>query len=171
MTEIVYAESGDHLEYIKDLLRTLAEWHREQYQDDPELMDFYFNAHKIESELENLPGEYAFPGGRLLLAFCNGQPAGCVALRGINLKDCEMKRMFVYPQFSGRHIDRSLTEKIIDEARAIGYSKMLLDTSIRQQDTQILYKSLGFREMAPYYEPPAVIRKWLVFMEMDLNRE
>jgi ribosomal protein S18 acetylase RimI-like enzyme len=112
----------------------------------------------FQEELENLPGEYAPPSGRLLLAFLEPLPvgqeavaAGCGALRKISAEICEMKRLYVRPDFRGKKIGRLLAEALIAEARAIGYPAMRLDTvpSIMAQAIA-LYRSIGFREIPPY---------------------
>lgn len=97
------------------------------------------------------------------------EPAGCVALREIDSTRCEMKRMFVYPQWHGQGVGRALAEAVVGDARALGYQCMLLDTSIRQAEAQALYRRLGFRDIAPYYGVPEALRKWLVFMELPLQ--
>jgi GNAT superfamily N-acetyltransferase len=87
------------------------------------------------------------PDGSLLLAFYNDQPAGCVALKKLDDSFCEMKRMFVYPEFHGKGIGYALAKAIIDEAKKIGYSNMKLDTSIRQIEAQKLYQGFGFKNI------------------------
>ena len=77
--------------------------------------------------------------------------------------------MFVYPEYHGQGVGRALAEAIIREARDLGYQRMLLDTSIRQAEAQTLYRRLGFRDVAPYYELPDALRNWLVFMELPLQ--
>ena len=96
-------------------------------------------------------------------------PAGCVALRQIDAEACEMKRMFVYPQFHGLGIGRALADAVIERARQLNYARMLLDTSWRQKEAQALYRSYGFRDVAPYYDLPDDLRSWLVFMELPLD--
>jgi GNAT superfamily N-acetyltransferase len=80
-----------------------------------------------------------------------------------------MKRMFVYPDQQGRGVGRALAEAIVRDARAIGYRRMLLDTSFRQAEALALYRRIGFRDIAPYYDLPDALRSWLVFMEMSLQ--
>ena len=97
----------------------------------------------FERELAELPGNYAAPVGRLLLAFEHVEPAGCVALRPFDLKRGEMKRLYVRPAFRGRGLGRELAVKIIDEARAAGYHEMVLDTLDTLKPAIELYRSLG----------------------------
>ena len=80
-----------------------------------------------------------------------------------------MKRMFVYPQFHGLGIGRALADAVIERARQLNYARMLLDTSWRQKEAQALYRSYGFRDVAPYYDLPDDLRSWLVFMELPLD--
>ena len=120
----------------------------------------------FDQELATLPGKYAPPSGRLMLAFLNEQLAGCIALRAISNDRCEMKRLFVRPSFRGTGLGRVLVEALINEARTIGYKSMLLDTLPGRMDSAIeLYKKFGFEEIAPYYENPVENAK---FMELKL---
>jgi ribosomal protein S18 acetylase RimI-like enzyme len=150
-------------------MRAFIAWHRGRHQQDLDLIDSYFDDAAFEEELATLPGKYAPPGGQLFLATVDGAPAGCVALREIDAARCEMKRMFVYPEYHGRGVGRALAEAGLDAGRAAGYRTMLLDTSVRQKEAQALYQRVGFREVAPYYELSDDLRNWLVFMERSLD--
>ena len=112
----------------------------------------------FEAELASLPGEYAPPGGRLLLAFVADALAGCGALRALADVDhanaCEMKRLYVRPAFRRFGLGRALAEALLDEARGAGYSVMLLDTLDEMESARELYATLGFVETAPYYFNP-----------------
>ena len=109
----------------------------------------------FDQEVAGLPGNYAPPSGRLFLAYLGAQPAGCIALRKQTDSICEMKRLFLRPEARGKHVGRKLVETIIDEARAIGYKRMRLDTMIGRMDAAIaLYRTVGFEEIPPYYETP-----------------
>jgi carbonic anhydrase len=122
----------------------------------------------FEKELAELPGGYAPPEGRLLLVILNGEIAGCVALRKINDdRTCEMKRLYVRPKFRGKGIGKASVIKLIEEARALGYARMRLDTLPSQMSEAIkVYRLLGFREIEPYYHNPV---EGAMFMELTLK--
>jgi GNAT superfamily N-acetyltransferase len=108
----------------------------------------------FESELAGLPGEYAPPRGCFLLARCDGAVAGCVGLRPVSPDECEMKRLYVRPAFRAAGVGRVLVERLIDEARAMGYRRMCLDTLPTMAKAQRLYESFGFSDIAPYRHNP-----------------
>jgi GNAT superfamily N-acetyltransferase len=158
------------LDQVRAIMRAFIAWHRECHRDDLHLIDQYFDAAAFDNELATLPGACQPPKGQLLLATVDGAPAGCVALREIDAAACEMKRLFVYPQYHGRGVGLALAREVIAQARTLGYLRMRLDTSIRQEQAIGLYKRLGFKMMmAPYYEVPEAMRSWLVFMELQLQ--
>jgi putative acetyltransferase len=105
-------------------------------------------------ELANLPGEYSSPSGRLLLAMDKNAAMGCVALRELRGRDCEMKRLYVRPAARGRGIGRLLTRAVLIEAREIGYDRVFLDTLPSMSAARALYDSLGFGEVPPYCHNP-----------------
>ena len=120
----------------------------------------------FDSELAGLPGAYAPPEGRLLLALYEGQLAGCVALRKFEDRVCEMKRLFVRPAFRGQGIGRVLARRVIEEAHAAGYSTMRLDTLARMRAATALYESLGFRRIEAYRPNPL---EDVVYLELTLT--
>ncbi len=150
-------------------MRAFVAWHRERHAEDIELVERYFDQRAFDGELAGLPGKYARPRGRLLLAHLDGKPAGCVALRDLGDGRCEMKRMFVPETFRGRGVGRALAERIIAEGREAGYRAMRLDTSRRQNEAMRLYESCGFRRIPPYYDLAEDMRGWLVFFELALR--
>lgn len=168
MALIVEPERPAELDDVRSLMRTFLAWHRERHVEDIELIERYFDQRAFEEELAGLPGKYARPHGRLLLAYVEGKPAGCVALRDLGGGICEMKRMFVPDAFRGQGVGRTLAERIIAEAKDAGYRAMRLDTSRRQAEAMKLYESMGFRRTAPYYPMTDDVRDWLVFFELAL---
>lgn len=112
----------------------------------------------FESELTELPGEYAEPRGALLMALIGEELAGCCALRPLDAVDypnaCEMKRLYVRQDFRRGGVGRQLVEAILDCARLAGYDCVLLDTLDEMESARALYQDLGFEEIPPYYHNP-----------------
>jgi GNAT superfamily N-acetyltransferase len=169
MIAIRQATTADELTEVQKLMRAFIAWHRDRHHREAELIDRYFDAEAFEQELATLPGDYAPPAGRLLLADCDNRVAGCVALRDLGDGACEMKRMFVYPEFHGQGVGKALGEAIVAEGALAGYSLMRLDTGSRQIEAQTLYRRLGFTVIPPYYDLPDDLAQWLVFMERELK--
>lgn len=120
----------------------------------------------FDEELAGLPGKYARPHGRLLLAAHDEQAAGCVGMRALQDGICEMKRLYVRPAFRGKSIGRLLAERLISEARGIGYTRMRLDTVVgKMADAVALYRRLGFVEIPPYCANPI---EGAVYLELSL---
>ncbi len=128
-------------------------------------MDLCFQG--FEEELAGLPGKYAPPSGALLIARGDGRVAGCVGVRGIGDQQCEMKRLFVRPEFRGLGLGRRLAEQIIEEAVSIGYKHMKLDTFGFLEEAVQLYRTLGFREIEAYYDNPL---DGVQYWELDMRK-
>ena len=157
MLKILDAQAGENLEKARNLF--------EEYRGTL-FFDLCFQ--NFDEELANLPGEYAPPTGCLLLATYQGNAAGCVALRRIDKTICEMKRLFVRPQFQRKGIGWALAEAVIERAKRAGYKQMRLDTAPTMNAARDLYESLGFEEIEAYRYNPL---KGAVFMELLLNRK
>ncbi len=151
---ILHATTPEHLAAIRDLFQEYAAWLR---------IDLCFQG--FAEEVATLPGLYAPPRGSLLLATEGERSAGCIALRPIDDAVCEMKRLFVRPERRGSGLGRALAERIIAEARGIGYESMRLDTLPVMGGAIRLYKSLGFVRRSAYYDTPI---PETVFMELAL---
>ncbi|MEN6461093.1 MAG: GNAT family N-acetyltransferase [Syntrophomonas sp.] len=118
-----------------------------------------------KQELEQLPGKYALPDGRLYIAYDENKTKGCIALRKITDTICEMKRLYVRPEFRGQKIGQMLAEQIIEDAAKLKYKYMVLDTLAKLKSAVILYKKLGFYEIEPYYQNPL---ENVIYMRLDL---
>ena len=154
MLKIFPAEVDKDLEMIRMLFA--------EYADS---LSFDLDFQDFEEELANLPSGYAPPSGCLLLAKYKDQLAGCVALRQISEEVCEMKRLYVRPEFRCLGIGRALAQAIIDQARRIGYIYMRLDTVPSMEIARTLYTSLDFKQISPYRHNPIT---GAVFMELKL---
>jgi len=152
---IVQAESAAQLAQARELFLEYAK-----------SLNFDLCFQNFDKELAGLPGDYAPPEGRLLLAEYQGQMAGCVALHKLGANICEMKRLYSRPQFRGKGVGRALAEQVIAEARSIGYTRMRLDTVAPvMQDAVAMYRRFGFKEIAPYRLNPIA---GTLYMELEL---
>jgi ribosomal protein S18 acetylase RimI-like enzyme len=139
---------------------------RELFLEYSNSLGFSLCFQSFDQELASLPGDYAPPEGRLILISTNGQPVGCVALHKIDHDSCEMKRLYVRPQFRGQGLGRALARTIIAAARQIGYKKLRLDTvEPMMQAAVAMYRQLGFREIQPYRPNPIA---GALYMELQL---
>ncbi len=145
--ELLHADTPAQVDAVRELFREYAA---------SLAVDLCFQ--NFEAELATLPGDYAEPGGALLLALVDGAPAGCVAMRPLPESDhvnaCEMKRLYVRRAFRRFGLGRLLTQQLIDVATQAGHSCMLLDTLDDMEAARGLYTSLGFEEIPPYYFNP-----------------
>jgi ribosomal protein S18 acetylase RimI-like enzyme len=155
MPEIVNVTNGEDLALIRAL-----------FLEYSQSLGVDLSFQNFNEELKNLPGKYAPPDGCLLLARHGGKTAGCVALRKLEDGVCEMKRLYVLPEFHGLGWGRRLAERVIKEAREIGYQKMRLDTLATMTAAQKLYRALGFVEIEAYRFNP---EPGAVFMELDMS--
>lgn len=151
---VLEAASGEHLAVARELFVEYA---------SAIGVDLCFQS--FDQELSTLPGRYAPPEGRLRVAFANSTPAGCVALRKIGVQICEMKRLYVRPQYRAQGLGRALAQSVIEAAREVGYARMCLDTLGSMDAAIALYRSLGFARIPPYYDNP---HPDAVFMELPL---
>ncbi|MEQ1645690.1 MAG: GNAT family N-acetyltransferase [Pyrinomonadaceae bacterium] len=153
--KVVQAESATQIDDARAIFREFEVW-----------IDLDLCFQGFEAELAALPGKYAMPDGRLLLAYVDDRLAGCIAMRKLEDGICEMKRLFVRDDFRGLRIGISLIERLLADAREIGYSRMRLDTFPPKMGKAVsLYETHGFVEIPPYYENP---HGDVLFMELSL---
>jgi ribosomal protein S18 acetylase RimI-like enzyme len=153
--EIHQAESAAQIESIRELFLEYAQ-----------SLSFNLCFQSFDQELAGLPGDYAPPDGRLLLATQPGSLVGCIALHKLADGICEMKRLYVRPQFRGKGLGKVLAKRVIEDARGIGYRQLRLDTVESDMRTAIaMYRKLGFREIAPYRANPI---DGALYMELQL---
>ena len=139
---------------------------RELFLEYAQSLGFSLCFQHFDKELAELPGDYAPPSGRLLLAEFEGELAGCVALHKFEANICEMKRLYLRPKFRGKGLGRVLAETIIAAAQTIGYKTMRLDTvEPVMKNAVAMYGRLGFREIAPYRANPM---PGTLYMELEL---
>ena len=149
--ELIQAALPEHIEQARSL-----------FLEYGSSLGFSLCFQSFDEELKSLPGAYGPPSGRLLLARCTGHAAGCVALRKLEAGICEMKRLYVRPADRGMSLGRMLVERIIAEARIIGYERMRLDTiESAMKDAIALYRRMGFEEIAPYSVIPIEDALWM----------
>jgi ribosomal protein S18 acetylase RimI-like enzyme len=154
---IVTAEEPMQIDHVRTLFREYAS-----------LLGFSLCFQSFDAELAGLPGEYRPPEGRLLLAFNHEMAAGCVASRRLEDRTCEMKRLYVRPEFRGRGLGKNLVLALIERARESSYERMRLDTIAASMTEAVgLYRSLGFEEIAPYHDKPI---PGAIHLELDLRQ-
>ena len=153
---LVNIEQGERLDTVAALFRQYEKW-----------LNFDLCFQDFENELKSLPGDYAPPKGRLLLAYDGERAVGCVALRPMDETVCEMKRLYVSPACRGKGLGRMLAVEVVRQAREIGYESMRLDTVDWMKEAITLYRSLGFEEIEAYRYNPI---EGAVYMELRLDQ-
>jgi len=153
---------GKPIDLIQATLPEHIEQARELFLEYGKSLGFSLCFQSFDEELKNLPGAYGLPNGRLLLARHGDHAAGCIAMRKLEDRICEMKRLYVRPEDRGKGLGRMLVERLIAEARAAGYQRMRLDTvESAMKDAVVLYRRIGFREIAPYSSIPIESALWM----------
>jgi putative acetyltransferase len=152
---LTQVESPAHIELARELFLEYAQ-----------SLGFSLCFQNFDQELAGLPGDYVPPGGCLLVAEYRSQVAGCVALHQLEAGICEMKRLYLRPQFRGKGLGRALAETVIAQARASGCRKMRLDTVEPVMPNAVaIYRRLGFKEIEPYRPNPI---DGALYMELEL---
>jgi GNAT superfamily N-acetyltransferase len=165
MLRIFPVETDQDIDSVRVLFIEYADFLKQElceYAGLPWVVQYYLD---FEEETANLRDRYSQPEGFLLLAGYEGQLAGCVALGKLSDGICEMKRLFVRKEYQRRGIGTALCEALIEGAKRVGYTHMRLATAL--EPPKALYKSLGFKQIAPFRDIPDEIRG-VAHMELNL---
>ena len=161
MDELKLIYAYDHPDEVGELFKEYTDM---LIEGDSTFAD-YLSIQNYDEELKHLEVKYGMPEGRLYLAYYEGRLAGCIGLRKIDTQNCEMKRLYVRPSFRGKKIGGFLVEKIIADAKEIGYAHMLLDTLPFLESACAIYQKEGFYEIPSYNDSPMDAS---IFMKLDL---
>lgn len=167
---ITQVESQQQITDVQALLHEYLAWSATLSEDNISAPTF----EGYEQELAELPGIYVPPAGRLLIAYYDQQPAGCVALKPIDeaassdAKTAELKRLYVKPELRGLKIGYALVSHLMQEARQAGYQRMILDSHITMQTAHDIYEAHGFRRVDAPADFPEWLKPVVVFMECEL---
>ena len=161
MARVVEAVGEEGLGHARRLFRAYAAEHAATIAESLCVQEF-------EAELAGLPGRYAPPSGCLLLAMAGDEAVGCVALRDLGGGTCEMKRLYVAPEYRGRGVGSLLVGEVLQRAEHAGYGRMVLDTLPEMVGAVALYRAFGFVEAAPYWDCPV---ERTVFLEKRLSSQ
>jgi GNAT superfamily N-acetyltransferase len=170
MIKVISVQSDELVEHVISLAQEyLSGIHSEaRVQYAGFNTDDLFSGHAYDDLRKKFPGEHVPPYGNLFVAFSGDKPAGCVALARLTDDICEMRTLFVRPEFRGEGIGRILAQATIDEARTIGYSVMRLDTLDILTSALKMYRAMGFYDIEQYRETPDSILPHICFLEFKL---
>jgi putative acetyltransferase len=165
MLSISQANSEAEIEAIRELMREYATWAFTIIPGSNEAPAW----EGFDAELATLPGVYAPPAGRLLLAMQDGQPAGCVCLKGHDDTTSELKRLYVRPTFRGQNIGQQLVKMLVEEAHRSRYQRIVLDSHISMKKAHAIYQEVWFKLVSAPDNFPDELKSIVVFMECDLS--
>lgn len=151
-------------DHPEEILSLFTEYTHMLVSHDPSFQ-IYLDIQHYADEIRDLEAKYGRPEGRLYLALWEGEAAGCIALRRLDEQRCEMKRLYVRPAFRGHRIGDALVDRVIQDAKAIGYRHMLLDTLPFLESAIHMYQKRGFYEIPCYNDSPV---ETTIFMQYDL---
>jgi len=171
MIEIISAQDGETLEQFIALSQEYLTWMLEEIQEHYPHLDIkeFTSEHDYDDLRKKFPGDHVPPDGCLLIASSEDGVCGCVALGRLTKDICEMRTLFVRPEFRGEGVGKKLAEASIGEARKFGYSYMRLDTLGFMNSALSLYRSLGFFDIEPYRVMSDSLRKYVCFLELKLT--
>ena len=158
----------DDFPAIRALCNGFIDWCRSRYGENGWLIDRYYPPEKWAALLDSLPAIHSAPDGAILVARLNGKEVGCVMIQRIDEHTCEMRRLFISLEGRGLGLGRRLAESIMRMAAERGYTTMRLVTDRNHNEALSLYRSLGFQEIAPYFDAPEL--RNLIFVQAPLAR-
>ncbi len=172
MLKIIAAETDDHIQHIIALSQEYVTWMLAEIPNHyPELdLTEFMGGRSYDDVRKKFPGEHVPPDGRLYLALSDDRVGGCIALAKLSDTVCEMRTLYIRPEFRGVGMAKTLVQTILSDARDIGYSHMRLDTLGFMNGAQNLYRSLGFYDIAPYRDLSDAQKQCVRFFEKDLRR-
>lgn len=150
--------------YQKEILKLFTEY-TAMLMSKQDNFEEYLKIQNYDEEIKALEKKYGHPEGRLYIVFCDEKPVGCIALRKLDNEKCEMKRLYINSKYRGNHIGNMLIERIIADAKEIGYKYMLLDTLPFLKNAIHRYKQYGFYEIPRYNNSPG---EDTIYMKLDL---
>ena len=165
MLAISQVTTSAQINAVQELIREYTAWAFTFLPDANQAPTFQ----GLEQELTALPGIYAPPAGRLLLAIHDGQPAGCIALKSHDAKTGELKRLYVRPRLRGLNIGWLLVSALVEEARQSGYKRLVLDSHIFMTKALEIYRAAGFRPVSTPSDFPEVLKPVVVVMELVIE--
>ena len=158
---LIIEEGYNHKNEVKELFKEYTDL---IIQED-ETFSKYLQMQDFEHEVNHLEEKYGKPGGRIYVAYYDGELAGCIGLKKIDKNQGEMKRLYVRQKFRGKHIGLLLAKKIVEDAKKIGYKAILLDTLPSLESAIKMYKKMGFYEISQYNDSPM---KDAIYLKLDL---
>lgn len=170
MIEVVAAQTGEALEWVISLTQEYVTWMVDEIQQHyPELdLNEFTSEHEYDNVRKKFPGEHVPPDGCLLLAMQDGMACGCIGLGRLTATICEMRTLYVRPSYRGGGVGKLLADECLNQARALGYSAVRLDTLGFMEGAQHLYRSMGFYDIEPYLDMSDSLKQYIRFFELKL---
>jgi ribosomal protein S18 acetylase RimI-like enzyme len=171
MVEIISADTDEWIQHVITLSHEYVTWMVAAIQEHYPQLDIteFTSEHEYDDVRKKFPGEHVPPYGRLYVAVDGERVGGCVALGRLSETVCEMRTLYVRPAFRGMGMGQKLVDKVLHEAREIGYSHMRLDTLGFMDNALRLYRARGFHDIQPYRDISVSLKQYIRFLEADLR--
>lgn len=167
MLSVTQVTTSAQIAAVQELWREFRVWSESLLEPQLRELDTAFD--NFEEELAGLPSPYSPPGGSLLLATHQSQPAGAIAFRPLTATAAELKHLYVRPAFRGQGIGQALVQTLLTEARRLGYRQLVLDSIVSMKAAHALYYASGFHNIDCPANFPDYLKPWIIFMECDLS--